>query len=83
MTIEITAPEVEAIIQQRLRDGGFKNAEDVILQALQSFPEAHTRGDAAVRSNRSLREVFESVKGLADDLDFSRNSSVGRPVNLS
>jgi len=83
MTIEITAPEVEALIQQRLRDGGFKNAEDVILQALQSFPEAHAHGDTAIRPGRSLREVFESVKGLADDFDLSRNPSVGRPADLS
>ena len=39
MTIEITRPEVEAIIHQRLLSGKFKDAEDVILQALQSAPE--------------------------------------------
>ena len=36
MTIQITKPEVEALINQRLRSGGFKDAEDVILQALKS-----------------------------------------------
>jgi hypothetical protein len=38
MTIQITKPEVEALINQRLKSGGFKDAEDVILQALQSSP---------------------------------------------
>jgi hypothetical protein len=28
MTIEITMPEVEALIQQRLQTGAFKNTED-------------------------------------------------------
>lgn len=36
MTIQITKPEVEALIKQRLESGAFENAEDVILQALQS-----------------------------------------------
>lgn len=34
MNIEITRPEVEALIQQRLRSGGFKDPQDVILHAL-------------------------------------------------
>ena len=40
MTIQITQPEVEAIIRQRLDTGSFKDAEDVILQALRSSPNA-------------------------------------------
>ena len=36
MTIEITRPEVEALINRRLQSGAFKDAEEVILQALQS-----------------------------------------------
>ena len=41
MTIHITKPEVEALINQRLESGAFRDAEDVILQALQSLgPQA-------------------------------------------
>jgi hypothetical protein len=36
MTIEITRPEVEILIKQRLQSGAFRDAEDVILQALQA-----------------------------------------------
>jgi hypothetical protein len=32
---------------------------------------------------KSLREVFEAVRSLADDVDFSRSRSTGRPVDLS
>ena len=32
---------------------------------------------------RSLVEVFAMVRGLTDDVDFSRNPSTGRPVDLS
>jgi hypothetical protein len=79
MTIEITKPEVEALIQQRLQSGAFKDAEDVILQALQSSlpPPAETP------PVKTLREVFEAARGLAEGADFSRNPSVGRPVDLS
>ena len=38
MTIEITRPEVEAMIKERLESGWFKDAEDMILQALERMP---------------------------------------------
>jgi hypothetical protein len=79
MTIQITRPEVEALINQRLQSGAFKDAEDVILQALQSSPPPQPE----TQPDRSLREVFEAVRGLGDDLDFRRNPSAGRPVDLS
>lgn len=41
MTIEITRPEIEALINGRLKRGGFKDAEDVILQALKSSEPIH------------------------------------------
>jgi hypothetical protein len=40
MTIHITHPEIEALINQRLQSGVFKDAEDVILQALQASEPA-------------------------------------------
>ena len=36
MTIQITRPELEELIQKRLASGQFKDAEDLILQALQA-----------------------------------------------
>jgi len=32
---------------------------------------------------KSLREVFDAVRGLADDGDFGRNPSTGRTVDVS
>ena len=43
VTIQITKPEIEALIEQRLRSGAFKDAEDVILQALQSMRAINIR----------------------------------------
>lgn len=53
MTIEITKPEVEALIQQRLRSGVFTNAEDVILHALRSSESRHPTGADLVAAMQS------------------------------
>ena len=43
MTIEISSPEVEALILQRMKNGAFSSPEDVILEALRSSkPEPRT-----------------------------------------
>ena len=83
MTIQITRPEVEALINQRLQTGKFKDAEDVIMQALNSSPSVTTGQPKSAEAPGSLRDVFEAVKGLADDVDFGRNLSTGRRVELS
>ena len=53
MTIEITKPEVEALIEQRLRSGAFRNAEDVILHALQSSEPANLTGADLIQALQS------------------------------
>jgi Arc/MetJ-type ribon-helix-helix transcriptional regulator len=55
VTIEITRPEVEALIDRRLKTGAFKDAEDVILQALKSS-EAEPQGPGEKR-----REAIERL----------------------
>lgn len=73
MTIQITRPEVEALINERLQSGAFSDAEDVILQALKASgtaPPQRNRldGDVPVRSltddTDSRRPVFEQGLGL-------------------
>jgi hypothetical protein len=81
MTIQITKPEVEALINQRLQSGAFKDAEDVILQALQSSPpKPPTAPQPDAPPTKDIEELFAPLRGL--NLDFSRNPSTGRPVDL-
>jgi hypothetical protein len=81
MTIQITKPEVEALIMQRLQSGGFKDAEDVILQALQASPPKPTTAfQPDAPPAKDIEELFAPLRGL--NLDFSRNPSTGRPVDL-
>jgi hypothetical protein len=68
MTIQITQPEVEALINQRLQSGAFKDVEDVILQALQSSPPVALKPRASTAKN--MVELFAPLRGL--NLDFSR-----------
>ena len=37
--MEIHRPELEALIVQRMRNGGFHNVEDALMQALETAPE--------------------------------------------
>jgi hypothetical protein len=96
MTIEINRPETEALIQQCLERGHFRDVDELLAEALaglqkaalqkkesgspsQLFMNAAQPGEGP----RNLVDVCAMVKGLTDDVDFSRNPSTGRPVNLS
>jgi hypothetical protein len=46
MTIEIHKPELEALIVERLKSGGFENVEDVLMQALQMLPSTAKKSGA-------------------------------------
>ncbi len=76
MTIEIHQPELEALISQQLASGRFQDVEAVLLHELRSTPIPKPA------PNRSLVEVCAMVRGLMDDVDFSRNPSTDRTLEL-
>lgn len=81
MTIQITRPEVEALINQQLQTGAFKDADDVVLQALQALPPAKAATPAhGTPPEKDIVDLFAPLRGL--NLDFGRSSSTGRPVDL-
>ena len=45
MNIEIQKPELEALILERMKSGGFQSVEDVLMQALKSAPPATESSD--------------------------------------
>ena len=53
MTIEITNPDVEALIQQRMRAGSFKSPEDLIRAALSSVVPDHRTGADLIAAMQS------------------------------
>jgi Arc/MetJ-type ribon-helix-helix transcriptional regulator len=58
MTLQITRPEVEALIRERLQSGQFADAEEVILEALRST----TTEPAGRKAQR--REAIERLKSF-------------------
>jgi hypothetical protein len=82
MTIEIIHPETQALIEQRMASGAFYDVEEVLLQALRSAPSPQPV-DRQHQQKKSLVEICAMVRGLADDLDFGRDRSIARPLDLS
>ena len=65
MTIQITRPEVEALINRRLATGSFKDAEDVILQALKSSEKEAQGSDEKRRKAIDRLMAFGKTHGLS------------------
>lgn len=86
MHIEIYNRELETLIKRLILEGHFSNVEDALLHALRTaLPSDSAQGGASdgIRKRQSLEEVFAKVRGLADDIDFSRDSTPSRTIDLS
>jgi len=80
ITVDIR-PEVQAELARQAASRGTR----IEAYAASLLEEAVQLPIGAVRPSqgRSLVEVCAMVRGLADDLDLSRNPSMGRAVDLS
>lgn len=86
MTIEITRPDTEAIIERHLRTGRYHGIDELLQKALGSL-DAHADATETVSGEpKNLFELFAPVRGLLTDEEidqmFTRNPSGARPVNL-
>ena len=81
MIIEIHKPELETLIQQRMANGTLPDIEDVLLTALEATTSS--KASVAPKTGADLVAICAMVSGLTDDLDFSRNPSVGRLLDLA
>jgi hypothetical protein len=79
MTIQITKPEVEALINQRLRAGGFKDAEDVILQALQASGSQPPEFEQQRREAIERLRTFGKTHGLSLGITIRELRDQARP----
>ena len=64
MNIQITKPEIEALINHRLQSGGFKDVEDVILQALKASETAQ-QTEAERQAAIERLKTFGKTHGLS------------------
>ena len=61
MTIEIHRPELEALIMQRMKSGGFHNVEDVLMQALKSSPPTEDQ-TGNLGENRTGADLIAAIQ---------------------
>jgi hypothetical protein len=79
MNLTIEIPDDRAARYQKVAQGRGLTVDRWILEVAEH--EAQMAGvDAAPKP--TLAEVFAKVRGLADDVDFSRDPSPGRDIDL-
>lgn len=62
MTIEIRRPELEALILQRMKSGGFHSVEDVLMQALKASPGVAEHEETS-RDQRTGSDLIAASQG--------------------
>jgi hypothetical protein len=83
MTIEIHRPELEALIQARMRSGVFRSIEDVLMQALKSAPPAaELPCEAATHTGADLVAAMQSSPYREIDLEPASDRSPVRGVTF-
>jgi Arc/MetJ-type ribon-helix-helix transcriptional regulator len=89
MNIEIRKPELERRMREGIQSGRFHDVDEFLSRALDALSEkegVHAAPGVPSKSGsvaqKTLVDVFEPVRGLADDIDFSRNRSTGRLLDL-
>jgi hypothetical protein len=82
ITVDIR-PEVQAELarQAASRGSAIEAYAASLLEEAAQVPAGTST--TAEKRRKSLVEVCAMVRGLTDDLDFSRNPSTGRPIDLS
>ena len=79
-TVDISPEVVAELARQAAAHGrAVGTYAATLLEEAVHLPVDATRA----RKGNSLKDMFGGVKGLADDVDFSRNPSIRRPVDLS
>lgn len=61
MTIEIRRPELEALIIERMKVGGFHDVEDVLMQALRALPVTNA-GAAGAAQKRTGADLIAAMQ---------------------
>ena len=79
MNLEIHKPELARRVQAHIQAGHFHDADEVLEEKTPVPASSAERRRAAGR--KSLVELFAPLQGL--NLDFSRNKSAGRLIDLS
>jgi Arc/MetJ-type ribon-helix-helix transcriptional regulator len=78
MNIEIRNPELVQRMSAHIQQGHFHDADELLEKALDALDEKNAL--PASEPEKDIEELFAPLRGL--NLDFSRNPSGGRPIDL-
>jgi hypothetical protein len=83
MTIEIRKPELEALIKERMKTGGFQSVEDVLIQALNSpLFATHPSPEPITRTGAELVAAMQSSPYKDIEIEPARSCLPVRGVGL-
>lgn len=83
MQIEIHKPEVAQRARAYIESGRFRDTDELLSKAFDALDEkAPEPIDVTALRRKIFVELCDPVRGLAEDLDFSRNPSKARPLDL-
>lgn len=81
MIIEIHQPEIEALIEQRMATGAFRDVEDVLIQALKSAPlPGAVPNDSATATGADLVAAMQAMPYKEIDIEPFRPDMPVRDV---
>jgi len=76
---------LEQRVRAQIESGQFRDVDELIEQALDALEEKDavtTPPELLALRRKNFIELCDPVRGLAEDIDFSRNPSTGRPLDL-
>lgn len=84
MHIEIHQPELEQRFRQQIQSGQFRDTDELLTKALDALEKTTTppSPELAALRRKNFVELCDPVRGLTEDIDFSRNPSTARPLDL-
>lgn len=84
MHIEIHQPELEQRVLRQIQSGHYHDVDELLTKALDALDEksAPIPPEVAALRRKNFVELCDPVRGLAEDIDFSRNPSTARPLDL-
>ena len=81
MTIHLK-PEQERIIQEEIRSGHFRSADDVLDHALAALREKEQRAQSADKPDKNLIDVLTAPPFAGSELNLERQKDYPRALNL-
>lgn len=84
MHIEIHQLELERRFRRQIQSGQFRDNDELLTKALDALEKTTIppSPELAALRRKNFVELCDPVRGLAEDIEFSRNPSTARPLDL-